>query len=77
MNLIVFDTPEQLKEMLLRIGITFDPVGRLLEPGGKALACASCEKDVALKDIGHVLPGSYYVYCRDPVCVLDYPERFE
>lgn len=77
MNLIVFDTPDQLKAILGKIGITLDPVGRLLDPNGKALACASCEKDIAVKDVGHILPGSYYVYCRDPVCVLDYLERFE
>ncbi len=53
-----------------------DAVGRLLDDQGRGIKCCSCEKDVSVEEVGHVLPGSTYIYCKDPVCVLDYLERF-
>lgn len=77
LNVVVFDTPEQLREMLTMIGIKTDPAGRLLHPDtGKPIACCSCSADVGVTDVGHVMPGSVLVYCKDPVCILDYIERF-
>ncbi len=76
LTVVAFDTEEELRTLLGAIGITVD-TDRLLRSGeGRALSCASCEKTVPVEQVGHVLPGSAYVYCKDPVCVLDYLERF-
>ena len=77
LNTIVFDNAEQLRDLLKRIGLKTDGAGRILDPtSGSPIACTSCAEDVGVDNIGHVLPGSIKVYCRDPACILDYLERF-
>ena len=76
LTVVAFDSPEQLRQLLGEIGIQLDGVGRLLNQDGRGIACCSCDRDIALPDVGHVMPGSTYVYCKDPVCILDYLERF-
>jgi hypothetical protein len=75
-TLVAYDTPDQLRGLLVEIGVKMDAVGRLLDDQGRGIKCCSCEKDVSVEEVGHVLPGSTYIYCKDPVCVLDYLERF-
>jgi hypothetical protein len=76
MTVVAYDSVEELKSLLDKIGIRLDGVGRLLDADGRGIHCCSCEKDIAVSDVGHVMPGSTYVYCKDPVCILDYVERF-
>lgn len=73
---VAFDSVGQLRTLLAQIGIVLDPVGRLLDEHGKRIGCCGCDKDITVDDVSHVLPGSTYVYCKDPACVLDYLERF-
>jgi hypothetical protein len=77
LTVVAFDTEEQLRALLSHTGITVDAAGRLVGKEGDLLTCSSCDKtEVSIGDVGHVLPGSTYVYCKDPVCILDYLERF-
>jgi len=63
--------------MLSTIGIGVDGQGRLVSKEGALIGCSSCEKpSMGVSDVGHVMPGSTYVYCKDPVCILDYLERY-
>ena len=76
LTVVAFDSEAELQSMLGRIGITVDAERRLHDRDGVVLSCQSCDKPMPLDEVGHVLPGSTLVYCSDPVCVLDYIERF-
>ncbi|MGH9918489.1 MAG: hypothetical protein ACRD6W_06445 [Nitrososphaerales archaeon] len=76
LTVVVFETEEELRGILGTIGMKVDEAGHLRGQTGDVLACSSCDKEVHVGQVGHILPGSTYVYCKDPVCVLDYMERF-
>jgi hypothetical protein len=76
LTVVAFDSEAELRSLLGGIGMKVDEAGHLRGEDGSVLACSSCEKEVHVGQVGHILPGSTYVYCKDPVCVLDYIERF-
>ena len=76
LNLVVFNTEDQLKKMLMQIGLTVDEENKIHDPEGEIIQCSCCEKDIEIKEVGQVMPGSYHIYCKDPVCIFDYFERF-
>lgn len=76
LTVVAFDNEAELLPLLGAIGITVDSSGRLLGSDRKVMACSSCEKEVSIGEVGHVMPGSTLVYCKDPVCILDYLERY-
>ena len=76
LTLVAFDTEAELRSLLDQIGITVDEEGRLIAPDGSVFVCSSCAKEVPVGEVGHVMPGSTHIYCKDPVCILDYLERF-
>lgn len=76
LNIVVFDTEAQLENILKQTGLKVDENKHVIDPKGEVIKCSSCNEEVTLEHLGHVLPGSYYVYCRNPICIMDYIERF-
>lgn len=76
LTVVAFDSEQELRGLLSSIGMKVDESGHLRGEDGGLLACSSCEKEVHVGQVGHILPGSTRVYCKDPVCILDYIERF-
>ena len=76
LNLVVFQDEEQLRSLINRIGLHTDDSGRILDDENHIKTCPSCSEQLQLKDVGHILPGSHYIYCKNPVCIMDYFERF-
>ncbi len=75
LNLAYFSDEEELRAILEGLGISENKEGHLVDAQDD-IHCVSCEKPVTVEDVGHILPGSTFIYCRDPTCVLDYYERF-
>ncbi len=76
LNLAYFSDSEELRTILNDIGIIESVDGHLVTGEGGRIRCSCCSKDMTVDEVGHILPGSTYLYCRDPVCILDYYERF-
>ena len=76
LTVVAFDTEDQLLDMLSKIGVTVAADRTLKDRDGRVLSCSSCDAPVTVEKVGHVMPGSTHVYCKDPVCILDYLERF-
>lgn len=78
MNLVVFDRPEQLREVLPKINLEVDVDDYIHDPedDDRIVTCPSCSKKIRVNDVGHIMPGSHYIYCKEPICIMDYLERF-
>ena len=76
LNLITFKSEEELKGVLEAIGLKVSKENNIITTEGEVISCSSCENQVQISDVGHILPGSHYVYCKDPICIMDYLERF-
>ncbi len=76
LNLAYFSDVEELRAILKDLKIEVGEDGRLLLSEEQEVACSSCERGLTVEDVGHILPGSTLIYCRDPTCILDYYERF-
>lgn len=76
LNLAYFSSTEELRTVLRDLGIGEDEEGHLILDEATEVHCASCEKPLVVDEVGHILPGSTFMYCRDPTCILDYYERF-
>lgn len=75
-NLVVFENERQLERLLGKVGCSVEGDGRIKKRDGDYAHCSSCEEDIQVSNVGHILPGSQYFYCDDPVCVMDYLSRF-
>jgi hypothetical protein len=62
--------------LLESIGVSVDESGVLHEPGGRDIRCFNCSEQITPGNIGHVVPGRYYFYCRKNDCLEDYYSRF-
>ena len=76
LNLAYFEDTDELRTILGKIGISEGEGGRLARKDGDEIRCESCSTSVTVDNVGHILPGSTHIYCRDPTCILDYYERF-
>ena len=76
LNLAYFKDADELRTVLGKIGISEAKGGRLETKKGEEIHCESCSTGITVNNVGHILPGSTHIYCRDPTCILDYYERF-
>jgi hypothetical protein len=63
--------------LLDSIGVTVDDYGVLHEPGGRDVRCYSCSEQITPGNVGYVVPGRYYFYCRKRACLEDSYRLFE
>lgn len=70
MNLIVFDKPQELRQLLPAIGL--EVIGDVVKSGGHSVSCECCREPITVHNLGNVMPGSTLVYCKDPFCLTDY-----
>jgi len=76
LNLIVFKNQDELRGLLEIAGCTIDEHNVVHNKDGDIAACPSCNGEVKIDHVGHVLPGSQHIYCDRPVCIMDYLDRF-
>jgi hypothetical protein len=61
---------------LKSLGITVDSRGILHEPGGRDMRCYSCNTPITGLNIGNIMPGRYYVFCKREACLSEYFQLF-
>lgn len=76
LNLVSFENRGELERLLQIVGCSVNDRGLVEDPDAKVAHCASCESEIHVDHVGHVLPGSRYFYCDKPTCVIDYLDRF-
>lgn len=76
LNIISFVTDVELMRIIEKIGLKVGKNGIIRDKEEKEISCSSCETPMELSNVGHIMPGSHYMYCKEPVCIMDYLERF-
>jgi hypothetical protein len=65
-----------LNSLLDSIGVSVDEYGVLHEPGGRDIRCYNCSEQLTPGNVGFVVPGRYYFYCRKRDCLEDGYKQF-
>jgi len=76
LHLIVFKDEAELRQILAATGLKVNDDGYIEDESGEIIHCSSCPAPITVSNVGHILPGSRYIYCKDQLCILDYFERF-
>ena len=73
-GLITFED-EQIEKVVELSGLGINRRGYITE-GRETKTCYICEKAVTTKRLGHIMPGSRIVCCKNPVCFAGYVNAF-
>jgi len=72
LNLIVFDNEATLKDILKEISVDVSQGGAVMGKGGHSQHCQCCGREITLRNLGNVMPGSLEFYCDNKVCLTEY-----
>lgn len=60
-------TKETAKEIVESHGFIVED-HTIYHSNGEPVKCTCCEHEIDTEHLGHILPGSYNLYCDNPIC---------